>query len=116
MSFGVQNGANRRTNPITSAKSRNHIPALDLNLGAELFQRHNREIDRPRTDGAAARHLTRAQVLERGFRRDRREDNKIDDSKFKPELSAQDIVKLTKPVGGIIVFPFGKLAAVRFDD
>jgi hypothetical protein len=37
------------------------------------------------------------------------EDNKIDDSKFKPELSAQDIVKLTKPVGGIIVFPFGPI-------
>jgi hypothetical protein len=37
------------------------------------------------------------------------EDNKVDDSKFKPELSALDIVKLTKTAGGIIIFPFGPI-------
>lgn len=37
------------------------------------------------------------------------DDNKIDDSKFKPELSALDIVRLTKPAGGVIVFPFGPI-------
>jgi len=35
------------------------------------------------------------------------DDNKIDDSKFKPELSALDIIKLTKTAGGIVVFPWG---------
>jgi hypothetical protein len=38
------------------------------------------------------------------------DDNKVDDSKFKPELSALDIVKLTvKNVGNVIVFPFGPI-------
>ena len=38
------------------------------------------------------------------------DDNKVDDSKFKPELSALDIVKLTaKNVGHVIVFPFGPI-------
>ena len=32
-----------------------HIAAVDLDLGAELLQRHDQEIDRPRADGAAAR-------------------------------------------------------------
>jgi len=37
------------------------------------------------------------------------DDNKIDFSKFKAELSALDIVKLTQPTGGIVVFPFGPI-------
>jgi hypothetical protein len=37
------------------------------------------------------------------------DDNKIDDAKFKPELSALDIIKLTKTAGGVIVFPFGPI-------
>ena len=37
------------------------------------------------------------------------DDNKIDNSKFKPELSALDIIKLTQTSGGIIVFPFGPI-------
>jgi hypothetical protein len=34
------------------------VAALDLNRDAELFQRHNQQIGRLRTDGAAARRLT----------------------------------------------------------
>jgi hypothetical protein len=38
------------------------------------------------------------------------DDNKIDDSKFKPELTALDIIKLTvKDVGNVVVFPFGPI-------
>ena len=36
--------------------ARDHIAAFDLDLGAELLQRHDQEIDRPRADGAAAGH------------------------------------------------------------
>ena len=31
-----------------------HIAAVDIDLGAELFQAHEMQIDRPRADGAAA--------------------------------------------------------------
>ena len=37
-------------------RARDHIAALDLDLGAELLQRHDQQVDRPRADGAAARH------------------------------------------------------------
>ena len=36
--------------------ARDHIAAFDLDVGAELCQRHDQEIDRARADGAAARH------------------------------------------------------------
>ena len=35
--------------------ARDDIAAFDLDLGAERFQRHDQQIDRPRADGAAAR-------------------------------------------------------------
>ena len=36
--------------------ARDHVAAFDLDLGAELLERHDQQIDRPRADGAAARH------------------------------------------------------------
>ena len=35
---------------------RHDVAAVDLDLGAELLHRHDEQIDRPRADGAAARH------------------------------------------------------------
>ena len=37
-------------------RARNDIAAVDLDLGAKPLDRHDQQIDRPRTDGAAARH------------------------------------------------------------
>jgi hypothetical protein len=40
------------------------------------------------------------------------DDNKIDFSKFKTELSATDIAKLTWPGSGTVIFPFGPIDAL----
>ena len=37
-------------------RARDHIAAFDLDLGAQLRERHDQQIDRPRADGAAAGH------------------------------------------------------------
>ena len=35
--------------------ARDHIAAFDVDLGAQRFERHDQQVDRPRADGAAAR-------------------------------------------------------------
>ena len=49
-----------RENDLAAAqavrRARHHIAAVDLDLGAELLDRHDEKIDRPRADGAAAGH------------------------------------------------------------
>ena len=43
--------------PFQSLRRAGHdIAAVDVDFGAELFDRHDQEIDRPRADGAAAGH------------------------------------------------------------
>ncbi len=40
----------------TVRRARHHIAGLDVDLGAEPLHRHDQEVDRPRADGATARH------------------------------------------------------------
>src|SRR6185312_9960186 len=58
--------------------ARDHIAAFDLDLGAELRQRKNQEIDRARADGATAGH--------RDFRLAHARDERRDDPEARPHL------------------------------
>ena len=51
-------------------RGRHDIAAVDLDVGPELGERHDQEIDRPRADGAAARHRHPRPAHARNERRD----------------------------------------------